>query len=160
VANYNNNTKQTSKPTSKPTAKYAGSPSGKKSLEERMAAQKAAETAAKRKRGFLIGGISAGAAIVIVLIIVFSTIGAATSPTTTVNAKGCRDITVSVGKEIVWTIKAANELGCMDQVESSLFSAKKLTSGKTTKVTFTPTTKGSVTVYCSHGVVVCTIKVT
>jgi uncharacterized cupredoxin-like copper-binding protein len=160
VANYNNNTKSTSKPTLKPTAKYAGSSSAsKKSLEERMAAQKAAETAAKRKRGFLIGGISAGAAIVITLIIIFSTIGAA-NPTTTVNAKGCRDITVSAGKEVVWTINAANELGCMVSVKSSLFTEKKLTPGKTTTVTFTPTTKGNVTVYCLHDVVVCTIKVT
>jgi plastocyanin len=139
----------------------------RKSLEERLAAQRAAELAKKRKKFIIIGGAVAALAAVIVLIVIFaggagggSSDGVRTV-TTTMTVNGSSDISVKAGTPVKWTIKGGSgNLGCMDGVRSSLFEFRSVKSGQNTTVSFTPQNAGSYTVYCSHGVRVCTITVT
>jgi plastocyanin len=145
----------------------AGS-SVRKNLKERLAAQAAAEIAAKRQRYLIIGGIAAVAVLAIVLVVVLISAGKTARMSggsqtvgTTMTIRGSSDITVKAGTPVLWSIKGASgDLGCMDGVRSQFFSFKGVSSGKTTTVSFTPETKGTYTVVCSHGVTVCVIKVT
>jgi plastocyanin len=141
---------------------------GRKSLEERMAAQRAAEAALKRKRYLIAGGAVLAAALAIMLIVVFASAGKTADMSggrqtvaTTMTSRGTSDIAVKAGTPVTWTIKGASgDLGCMDGVRSQLFAFKSVSGGKSTAVSFTPENKGTFTVYCSHGVKVCVIKVT
>jgi plastocyanin len=146
----------------------AGS-SVRKNLRERLAAQAAAEAAAKRQRYTIIGIVAAVAVLAIVLVVVLVTGGKTASMSgdsqtvgTTMTIRGSSDITVKAGTPVIWTIRGASgDLGCMDGVRSQFFAFRGVSAGKTTTVSFTPPTiKGTYTVYCSHGVKVCEIKVT
>lgn len=144
-----------------------------KRIEERMAAQKAAAAALKRKKIYILGGIAAGVILIIVLFVLWGPAIGGSSATmdgsvqrvsTSSNGGGSSNITVKSGTEVVWTISASSNLGCMTgfKANASLgIGGKTLSAGKSNTVRFTPKKKGTYTLRCtSMGMTYCKVTVT
>ncbi|MDR2822289.1 MAG: hypothetical protein LBV58_01890 [Acholeplasmatales bacterium] len=134
--------------------------------QEEIAKQKAIEKKIKRNKIIIIMSSTLGVVLLILtLILVFSNPTKIDSDgnqivSTTMTFQGSKDITVKVGQPVKWTIKGANaELGCMDGVKSDLFSFNGVFSNRESTVRFTPRSRGTYRVTCSHGNEVCIIKV-